>query len=210
LTPLFKDILPDHLYYHYLDYAVFLRLLCQESVNDEDLVEADNLIHSFVSEFEEDYTKDGMHYNLHAHLHLASQVALYGPLNKTSCFPFENMFKIARSYIHGTHGYIEQIAKNTIVNCALNQNLRKWINEIKDTNLKAYLNRISFNDSVMGQISHTRKYNLINIEDLNIQNEILKLGLNEFDNIIEYNHLIINKKSNSIYFLKILIIIKYY
>ena len=95
-----------------MKYIIFIRLLCQESITRTELNDSQQLIEDFVVEFEKLYGVDSMLSNLHGHLHLAHQVYLYGPLNKTSAYIFENQFKMARSGFHGTVNIEGQIAKS--------------------------------------------------------------------------------------------------
>ncbi len=50
-----------------------------------------------------------MTYKLHAHLHLPEQCNKFGPLHRLSSFPFEGLFKICKSYVHGTRDYSNQL-----------------------------------------------------------------------------------------------------
>ncbi len=91
-----------------MKYILFLRILCQESINNIHINDAKILIKEFLTE----YGKEFMSINIHSHLHLPEQVSKYGPLNKCSCFPFENMFKMSRDLFHGTVNYESLIANN--------------------------------------------------------------------------------------------------
>ena len=65
----------------------------------DDINDAQKIIIDFVTEFEDLYGTKAMTSNLHGHLHLPRQVRRFGPLNKISCFPFENVFKITRNIL---------------------------------------------------------------------------------------------------------------
>jgi hypothetical protein len=100
-VPLFKGILPESYFKNLIKYVIFIRLLCQEAITKEEIDDSQKLIISFCKEFQKLYGESYMSFNLHAHLHLPDQVRNYGPLNKTSCFPFENMFFISQDNFHG-------------------------------------------------------------------------------------------------------------
>ncbi len=84
-----------------IKYIVFIRILSQSNIKYEDIDYAEKLIQEFHDEYELLYGVSSMSSNLHGHLHLPKQVLEYGPLNKTSCYIFENIFKMSRSMFHG-------------------------------------------------------------------------------------------------------------
>ena len=88
-----------------MKYVVFIRKLCQENITYDDIEYAQELIDEFHVEYELLYGVSFMSSNLHGHLHLPKQVFDYGPLNKTSCYIFENIFKMSRGMFHGESKY---------------------------------------------------------------------------------------------------------
>ena len=70
---------------------------------------ANLLFETFAERFSALYGRENETYNLHAHLHLASQVAFFGPLHKLSCFPFEGAIRICKMQVHGSRGYGSQV-----------------------------------------------------------------------------------------------------
>ena len=112
MLPLLFGYLKDEYFENLLKYVIFLRLLCQDEITDSDIMDAKELIIDFTVQFQDLYETDDMKFNLHAHLHLPSQVWKYGPLNKISCFPFENIFRISKDLYHGTTHLETQIARN--------------------------------------------------------------------------------------------------
>ena len=109
---MFRDILDDRHLVVIIKYILFLRLLCQDIVSKEDVVSSQVLIEEFSNEFQALFGRESMTYNLHAHLHLPTQVWRYGPLNKSSAFPFESIFQLSGREIHGTRNFDGQIARN--------------------------------------------------------------------------------------------------
>ncbi|CAF0951785.1 unnamed protein product [Brachionus calyciflorus] len=105
------DFLPEKYFNNALKYIIFLRLLCQEKLNEDDFILSQKLIENFIFEYEELYGVQHMTYNLHAHIHLPIQAFKFGPINKVSSFAFEGMFKIFRDLFHGTNGFVGQIVK---------------------------------------------------------------------------------------------------
>ncbi len=107
-----RDILPERYTRLFLCYSIFLRLLCQEAISNEDIQDAQILIETFSIEYQKLFSKEEMTFNLHMHLHLANQVKCFGSLCGTSCFPFENLFQATRDMFHGTQNFEGQIARN--------------------------------------------------------------------------------------------------
>ncbi len=82
-----------------------------------------SLIHEF-GRYAYDYT-------LHAHLHLACQVRLHGPLQSNSQFVFEEAIYNFKLLLHGTRGYLDQIVRDVEAtkNFAHNINSTKFSDE---------------------------------------------------------------------------------
>jgi hypothetical protein len=110
LVGILYDILDDKFYNHLLLYAVFIRILTNDVLNDQDIKDSHDLILIFVKDFETLYGVDKVTFNLHGHLHLPRQAKLFGPLHKCSGFPFEGMFKHTGEFRNGTRGLIRQTA----------------------------------------------------------------------------------------------------
>jgi hypothetical protein len=110
---IFKSILPEMFFNHYLLYVLFVRILSKPEISNDDIVHASTLIHRFVAEFKDLYGNENMTFNLHCHLHLPMQVLKFGGFDKINVFPLEGYFKICRSLYYGTKAIGEQILRNT-------------------------------------------------------------------------------------------------
>jgi hypothetical protein len=198
LPPLFETVIPNEYFEHFMSYSAFIRLLCQDCVSSADILLADDLIHDFVSKFENFYTSDGLTYNLHAHLHLTKQVASYGPLNKSSGFAFENMFRIARNYTHGTRGLVNQIARNTILDSTLHQSINKWIDEIENLDFKMFLKKINSAKALSVKENQKSSYLMNTIDNDHLTNNLFLHGITEDSMIIEKCSFIFDQKSKII------------
>ena len=180
---LFKNQLNNKYFSNLVKYILFLRILCQDSITKNNIRDSDTLIKEFIIEYQELYGKEFMSSNLHAHIHLPKQVEKFGPLNKCSCFPFENMFKISRSLFHGTSNYEGQIARNF--------ELRKN-NRINLTNLKKNTSfaeiRIFINEHfTKKRIDYSNRL-------INSQKKMVKqLKLNEIELLVSHNFKIDDK-----------------
>lgn len=87
---------------HHVLLVYGITLLKSSSISQENIAEANRLLNEYTARFEYLY---GMRYltcNLHLIRHLPSEVEKFGGLHVTSCFPFENLNGILKSYVHGS------------------------------------------------------------------------------------------------------------
>jgi hypothetical protein len=136
ILPILQEFLEPKYYINLVKYIVFLRILCQDSITESDLQDAELIINDFMVEYEILYGSDNMTYNLHCHLHLVKQVRRFGPLTKCSCFCFENMFRITRSMFKGTRNYEGQIGRNLLKY----QSIKLKINDLKKETKNPHIN----------------------------------------------------------------------
>jgi len=74
-----------------LKYAI--RILSTQSLSDEYIEYANQLLQHFVLSFKSIYGEIYMSHNIHYLLHLAEDVRHFGSLNYYSAFPFENFMQ---------------------------------------------------------------------------------------------------------------------
>ena len=72
--PILKMFLPATHYKHFVQFIIFMRLLCDKDCQNHDTVLAFKIIVEFIKEFEQLYGQKNMTFNLHSHLHLPQQV----------------------------------------------------------------------------------------------------------------------------------------
>ena len=160
--------------YNLLKYIIFLRILCQDSIEQEELRDANTIINEFCWEYQTLYGKDFMTFNLHGHLHLPKQVKRFGPLHKCSCFPFENVFHISQNCFHGTRNIESQIIKNII---------KKKNNRLELNDLNQSSNNINIKNFIKKYLLKKRKKNL-NSKENNLLNARKIFAKNiKFENI---------------------------
>ena len=85
---LYKGSFPDK----HIKYILFIRLLCQESINLDDTQDSHKLIVEFVREYKILYGEESMNFNMHGHLHLPHQAYRIGP-------------RVSRDLFHGSKNY---------------------------------------------------------------------------------------------------------
>ena len=193
--PLFKNILNQKAFYNLIKYVVFIRILCQDSVNKEEINDAQMIIVDFIKEFEEIYGTDSMRYNIHAHLHLPLQVWNYGPLNKCSCFQFENLFRISKDMFHGTRNFASQIAKNLTTRQINKTKLDQLSAKTSDTLVKSFISQIVHRKSnVNNVLLNEKKVSLSDLSSFERSFFINRYG-SVTKTIHTSNRAIINRKS---------------
>ncbi|XP_034153144.1 uncharacterized protein LOC114840948 isoform X1 [Esox lucius] len=87
--PILKGILPERYLNHWLKLASGIALLLTTSISSRQLLEAQDLLHQFVSEMEPLYGIGNVSFNVHLCLHLSRSVQNWGPLWAHSAFQFE-------------------------------------------------------------------------------------------------------------------------
>ena len=158
-----KDFMETSYYEHLINYILFIRILTQDYVDNNDIIKSKLLINQFVKNFEKLYGSTNSSFNLHSHLHLPDQVAIYGPLNKISCFPFEGVFKICHNLFFGTVNIAEQIAANLKLITLLNNT------DIVNQNLIQFMNDSNFqeiNHSDVNKILFPKQISINNLRDV--------------------------------------------
>ena len=140
--PIFYLLLDEKYLKNLLKYLIFIRILCQDAIDINEINESKILIDEFLIEYESLYGNEFISFNAHAHRHLPMQVLRHGPLNRTSCFPFENMFRLSKDLFHGTRNFEDQIAKNLEKRKRIRFNMDKLL---ENTNNKELFNFVVTN-----------------------------------------------------------------
>ena len=79
---MFKGLLTNKYLNNLLKFIIFIRILCQETIQKTDIPDAKLLINDFLNEYEDLYGEDVMLSNAHGHLHFPQQVLDCGPKTK--------------------------------------------------------------------------------------------------------------------------------
>ena len=99
-------------YYHLIKYILFLRLLSQDYVSNDDIENSQALINSFVEEFEENFGISKVTHNVHTSIHLPRQVDYHAPLHKANCYAGEFCFKKCHGVLFGSRYTARQKGTN--------------------------------------------------------------------------------------------------
>lgn len=109
---------------HLLKLVEAIHILCSTKISEDDLDRADNLLKSFVEEYESLYGKENMVFNIHLLLHLVKCVRLNGPLFAYSNYHTEDLLGHLVDFVHGPTDVLSQITDRYLLETNLNRYLR--------------------------------------------------------------------------------------
>ncbi|KAK3920363.1 Halomucin [Frankliniella fusca] len=131
--PVLLGILPVNYWVHHSKFVAAISMLCQESISPDQLNDAEELLHSFVSDFQELYGLRYLGLNVHQLLHLVDCVRSLGPAFVYSCFFYESVNGQLARLVHGTRHSALQICSSISVL----MNLPSMINAMNDNEAKS-------------------------------------------------------------------------
>ena len=108
-TAVLRKILNPLYLFHWTLLVSGIGILCGDSISDDDLRDADDMLQTFVFLMPILYGPTKCTMNIHLLQHLAYYVSRRGPLWAYSCFAFEGMNAFIKPLVHGTHHAMEQI-----------------------------------------------------------------------------------------------------
>ncbi len=106
-----KGILPDELYAHFLTLSVALCILVSPDLVLVHREYADELLVYFVARSRNIYGREFLIYNVHSLLHIASDAARHGSLDKFSAFCFENYLHQLKRTVRSGKSPLVQVVK---------------------------------------------------------------------------------------------------
>lgn len=106
-----KECCDEATYEHFLDYFVAYRIMMGKNGKvDKKLLElADKLMQRFVERFARIYGEHNVSWNIHALLHIPKLVSIYGPIDRLTCYKFENYYMMMRQWIRKPSDIFQQI-----------------------------------------------------------------------------------------------------
>ena len=113
--PVMKGHFPPELFYHHCLLVTGVRLLCEDSITEAQILIADAMLSSYTRLLPTLFDITEATYNSHSLTHLADQVRSHGPLILHSGFVFESMLAHLKRLFHGTRGIPDQIIKKLAV-----------------------------------------------------------------------------------------------
>ena len=128
-------------------FVTAINILLHDSITPAMLEDARILLIKFVSNFQNLYGKEYMHYNVHLLLHLTESVKNWGPLFFASTFPFETENKFLLLLKHCNYQIVQQIVQRLLTykqvpvlqnSCIISDRIRKCCDNLKDNRLKKF------------------------------------------------------------------------
>ncbi|CAI6366430.1 unnamed protein product [Macrosiphum euphorbiae] len=126
-----KNVLSEECYDNFMSLNIAMIILL--SKNQSNKIEyADKLLHYFVKSFQNIYGDHFVSYNIHGLLHIVNDYKQFGPLDSSSCFPFENHMKILKSALRKHHQPLQQIVRRyNENNCSIDTEIFPKTNKLK-------------------------------------------------------------------------------
>ena len=190
-----NDVLHEDYFKHFVTYILFVRILTQETLSDNDLSNATKLITYFYSKFSILYGEENLNYKLHGHIHLVEQCRRHGSLNKITGFPFEGRIKTSRANAHGTRGYLSQMHKHSQLKQIIDSNLDEILANTEDFRVKSFMVSLLDKDKRKCVPKAIDKINANRLEDME-KNLLLSFNL-DLHNISIMNKLIHKNLGNN-------------
>ena len=97
-----KNVMNRQYFEHHLLLASGITLLNSASITEIWIQQSKRSLTEQVRRFDVLYEKRNLTCNLHLLLHLPDNIKKFGPLWAVSCFPFENLNGILKSFVHGS------------------------------------------------------------------------------------------------------------
>ncbi|OXU25162.1 hypothetical protein TSAR_012818 [Trichomalopsis sarcophagae] len=110
-APIFRYLLDENLFQYWKLLVDSLHILLQDEITNDELDNADRMLHEFNVITQEKFTKVAMTFNVHQLLHLSSSVLHWGPLWCHSTYPFESAYHNLLQTIHCAKGVNLQIVR---------------------------------------------------------------------------------------------------
>jgi len=109
-----KDVLSQSVYDHFMLLSVAVMCLCSSVFSQKYCLYANSLLKLFVQHGELLYGREFLVYNVHCLLHLAADVKCFGPLDKISCFTFENSLHNLKKLVRKAHLPLQQVVNRLL------------------------------------------------------------------------------------------------
>lgn len=123
--PLLHDILESRYFIHLLKLIEAIHILCGTQITMEHLDRANDLLESYVEDFENLYGEENMVFNVHLLLHTAQCVRKNGPLQTYSNYAFEDYIGNLASLVKGPTDILNQITDRYLIKKNLESNLEE-------------------------------------------------------------------------------------
>ncbi|KAK3925108.1 D-alanine--D-alanine ligase [Frankliniella fusca] len=148
-VPVLYQILPRRYFLHFCSLVAAIQLLSSDVVSEEDIQNAEKLLHVFVSQMADFYNVNVLTMNFHVLLHIPQVVRDLGPMWVYTCFPLEDLNGIVLNLVHGTRWADRQIA-TSVQTCLGLPNIVKQMKDSEPKNFCIHLmNRRKFSNNAV-------------------------------------------------------------
>jgi len=106
-----QGVMKDEVFKHFLCLHVCFRILLTPGISIELIDFSEKLMVYFVDKYEKLYGAEFNSHNIHGLLHIVDDYRKFGPLDRCSCFPFENYMKFLKKMIRKHEKPLEQVIK---------------------------------------------------------------------------------------------------
>ena len=161
-----------------------------DRIEEVELKDANRIVLEFIEIFQKYFHESDMKFNIHSHLHLPQQVWRHGPLHKTSCFPFENMFRISQNLFHGTRSFDAQIAKNIMMKKQTKFRLDELAKKTTNPNIKHFIASLMPVVKRKNQLMRPQIKNVANL--LDFERELILVYCGQIKTIMQSTRSFIN------------------
>lgn len=170
--PILNDLMKPCYLFHYMTLVEAVFILCKDSISEDELCHAEQLLVYFVFMVKSLYGERYQTMNVHSLLHLPAVVKDLGPLWAHSCFAFENANGCLTNSFHGTQHIDLQIANAVNILQSIPQ-LAVLVS--KGSNAELYVNRLTGRHKSSGQ-GQSRNATVLGLPyDKPISNHLLEL-----------------------------------
>jgi len=107
----FRGIVADEVYHHFLLLSIAIRCLASDQLCQSHADYANKLLVMFVEYAAQLYGQEFVVYNVHCLVHVSDDVKHFGPLDKISCFPYENYLKHVKKMVRSSHLPFQQVLR---------------------------------------------------------------------------------------------------
>lgn len=185
---IFKDVLDNRIYTHFLKLCLAVRLCyCKTYVKQKNCLSlARKLFSEFCTNYVTIYGEDSIVSNIHNVIHIVDDVEYCGPLNDVSTYPFENYLREIKSNVAPSKEPIVQIV-NRIAEITLEQKIGDFDIKKMELDISKWLPKLKYPSDESGVII----FKFIQITP-NVHLSTKKCGdrwfLTKFDDLVEMKY----------------------
>lgn len=157
-----RGMMEEQGYMHFLLLHAAIRALCHSSISQKLLFFAKLALEKFVEICPKLYKRTFLSYNVHALLHLSTDVEHLGPLDSFSAFPYENNISFFQKYYRKPHRPLQQFFYREA------EKEREKLKPLIDTNIIKLFGRHNKGPLPLEFLSHNSQYKKLKTRNMYI------------------------------------------